>query len=278
MHGIKSIYVSAYSTAAFVVTSIAVSRLIETPEILSPWVGVFIASFPVAAFFVRLFVVPTARTPNHLWGLLILGLVGSTWSALMGGQWEVILASGIGVMGLFLYDFWFSQFGERSSDALSTGQVLPDFSLWDAQGQEHACAELTQQPTVWMFFRGNWCPICMAQIREVAAQYREIAQRGAKVVLVSPQPEGNTRKLAAKFDVPMQFYVDRENKAARSLGICAENGLPLGLQALGYDSDVPMPTVFITDSQGQVVYSDQTSNYRIRPEPGDFLRILDGVT
>ena len=29
-------------------------------------------------------------------------------------------------------------------------------------------------------------------------------------------------------------------------GILAANGLPLGMQALGYDSDVPMPTVFIT--------------------------------
>ncbi len=277
MHGFKSAFVSVYSSAAFVVAITAIVQLVKAPSVLSPWVGVLVASLPVAAFFGRLFVLPTARTPNHLWGLLTLGVVGSTWSALMGGQWEVVLASAIGVLGLFIYDFWFSQFGARESAVLATGQRLPDFALPDADGQVQQSSELLKQPTVWMFFRGNWCPICMAQIREVATQYREIADRGAQVVLVSPQPEGHTRKLAARFDVPMRFLVDANNQVARQLGICAENGLPLGLQVLGYDSDVPMPTVLITDSQGTIVYSDQTSNYRIRPEPDEFLRILDGV-
>jgi hypothetical protein len=73
----------------------------------------------------------------------------------------------------------------------------------------------------------------------------------------------------------MRFLTDRDNRAAAQLGILAEGGLPMGMQALGYDSDVPMPTVLITASGGKIVYSDLTVNYRIRPEPGDFIEALD---
>ena len=47
------------------------------------------------------------------------------------------------------------------------------------------------------------------------------------------------------------------------------------MQVLGFDSDVPMPTVFITAPGGRIVYSDLTDNYRIRPEPAEFMAALD---
>lgn len=78
-----------------------------------------------------------------------------------------------------------------------------------------------------------------------------------------------------RFDVPMHFLTDRGNRAAARLGILAENGLPLGMRVLGYDSDVPLPTVFITAAGGRVAYSDLTDNYRIRPEPAEFLAALE---
>ena len=46
------------------------------------------------------------------------------------------------------------------------------------------------------------------------------------------------------------------------------------MQALGYDSDTVMPTVIITDREGRVVWTDETDNYRVRPEPETFLQVL----
>jgi hypothetical protein len=43
----------------------------------------------------------------------------------------------------------------------------------------------------------------------------------------------------------------------------------------GYDSDVPRPTVFLTAAGGALMYYDLTDNYRIRPEPAEFLAVLD---
>lgn len=73
----------------------------------------------------------------------------------------------------------------------------------------------------------------------------------------------------------MNFLVDKGNKAADRLQIKAEGGLPMGLQALGYDSDTVMPTVVMTDNKGEIIFADLTDNYRVRPEPEDFLRVFD---
>jgi hypothetical protein len=35
-----------------------------------------------------------------------------------------------------------------------------------------------------------------------------------------------------------------------------------------------MPTVVVTNSNGTILYSDQTDNYRVRPEPDIYISIL----
>ena len=81
-------------------------------------------------------------------------------------------------------------------------------------------------------------------------------------------------ELAARFDVPMIFLRDRDGMAAKQLGIAQKWGTPMGLQLLGYESDTVLPTVILTDAQGRIIFSDQTDNYRVRPEPGVFEALL----
>lgn len=44
--------------------------------------------------------------------------------------------------------------------------------------------------------------------------------------------------------------MDYKSKVAKQLGILAENEIPARFQVLGYDSDIVMPTVIITDKDG----------------------------
>lgn len=242
-----------------------------------PWLGVLIAAAIPMAFFMRLFLSPTART-GSLWWLPLAGIPGVVLA--WGEPAVMMLALLVGTVLPLIYVHWYSRFADREVGQLQPGQTLPAFRVHDIDGQAWTSADLSTQPALWLFYRGNWCPLCMAQIREIAASYRALGARGVRTYLVSPQPEENTQSLARQFEVPMTFLTDRDNQAARTLGILAENGLPAGLQLLGYDSDVPMPTVFITDTGGKLIYSDLTSNYRLRPEPEAFIAALDaaGIT
>ena len=94
------------------------------------------------------------------------------------------------------------------------------------------------------------------------------------VFLVSPQPETHTKSLAKKFNVNYHFMVDERNQAASLLGIDAKHGTPKGMEVLGYDSDTVLPTAILTDQNGNILFTDQTDNYRVRPEPDTFLRVF----
>jgi peroxiredoxin len=100
----------------------------------------------------------------------------------------------------------------------------------------------------------------MGQVREIASRHGELEDRGIRLVLVSPQPAARTRKLATETGLSSAFKVDRGNAAAGELGIADEGGV--------------LPTVIVINARGTILYSDQTDNYRVRPEPDIYLSIL----
>jgi hypothetical protein len=69
------------------------------------------------------------------------------------------------------------------------------------------------------------------------------------------------------------MLIDTDNQLAETLGIAVRNGVPIGLPG-GYAPDTVLPTLIVTNDKGTIVFSDQTDNYRVRPEPDVFLAIL----
>lgn len=275
MHRLKSFFISGYMTALMAALGWAGWTLFADPANLALW-GVMVASGAPMAFFMRVFLAPVARTGQHQHWIPVLGAVGTLMAlAHAGPGLAAAVAAANGVLLALIYIRWYSSLGTRRQGDLAVGKNLPDLRLEALDGRTLATAELTQKPALWLFYRGNWCPLCMAQIREVAAEYRRLAARGVEVYLISPQPQDHSQSLSQRFEAPMRFLRDRDNVVAARLGILAEGGLPLGIQVLGYESDVPMPTVFITAPGGKIVYCDLTANYRIRPEPAEFMAALD---
>ena len=145
--------------------------------------------------------------------------------------------------------------------------------MYDLDGNMVRSSEMLGAPAVFLFYRGNWCPICMAQIDELVARQADMQELGIVTCLISPQPEAASRQLAERHNVDFRFLVDRGNKAAELLEIAVKSGIPLGMPG-DYPPDTVMPTMFVTTAGGTIVFSDQTDNYRVRPEPDIFLAIL----
>ncbi len=277
---IKSIFVMAYITAANLITLLIVVEMINTGFSLIN-VGVLLSTAPGGLFFMFLMLLkPFARTSRNLPVLTTLTIMGvlavgfSTLSEQVIDPQKVVFAS-IGFCGWLLYLYWYSKFDRLENVELAVGSMLPDFQLENENAVLVSSSEFRGSPALLIFYRGNWCPLCMAQIKEIANQYKELDQRGVKIILISPQSHKNTDQLAQKFDVPFKFLVDKKNKVATQLGILAKNGVPFGMQVMGYESDTVMPTVIITDKDGRIIFADLTDNYRVRPEPETFLKILD---
>lgn len=277
---LKSIFISLLPIASLYFTIEALYKFINT-GFSYLFIGSLLVSAPLLFFFLWLFIKPVARTDANLKIHTVIITIGFILSILtIGILKHHHLSEVFHIIGLFLgwalYLRWYSIFNNRkNTTAIKIGNQLPDLELENSEKNKILTSSFIGSPTIFLFYRGNWCPLCMAQIKEIASQYQELEKRGAHVVLISPQPHKYTESLAKNFDVNFSFLVDPDHSVAKKLAIFDKNGLPMGLQVFGYDSDTVLPTVIITNKTGRIIYANLTDNYRVRPEPETFIKILD---
>lgn len=274
---LKAAYVGSYITYCYILMGFSILQLINDGPLLA-WLGSLLSAAPLAIGVSVIMIKPiVARTSEHLLEAhlpILAGLIVSLYGSLTSDTLLPAVLSIVAYLGFLAYTYWYSIYDRQESKQLQIGQPLPEFVLTDIHNNQVSSTSLTGKANVLIFFRGNWCPLCMAQIKEISKQYNEIESLGAQVVLISPQPHKYTQSLANKFDVNFVFMTDKHNQAAKSLGLLSDFGIPTGMQALGYETDAPMPTVVITDANGKVLWKHETDNYRVRPEPETFLDVL----
>lgn len=275
MNLLKSIFITCFSTWLFLLTIYSFTQLARGMEPLLSWLGLALTVFTPLVFFMSVFVIKTPRTTRHPFEYSLLSGLGLALTMAMSYRYDqaagtIHVWAGITFIGWLVYLRWYSPLKGRNSASLATGSPLPEFQLENMDKHMVSSESFKARPHLLLFYRGNWCPFCTAQIDELAAAYQRLQALGVTVVLISPQSVEKNRRLAARFDVPMVFLRDRNGEAARKLGIDHSWGTPMGMQLLGYQSDTVLPTVILTDQNGVIIFADQTDNYRVRPEPSTF--------
>lgn len=279
MNFLKSIFIAVYMMSLMGISGYAGWMLYNGGD-LPAWGGVMMTTMPVLMVIGWILVTRNiARTSAHFPSLNILGFAGCVAAAGAWYGWRApILAPGLAFFGwvaFLIYAYWYSTYGGRKpSPKLQLGAMLPAFTVTDTDGKPVTSAKLTGKPAILVFYRGNWCPLCMAQVKELAARYNDISALGVRIAFISPQPQRYSEALAKKFGVTFDFLTDKGNVAAKALGINISHGVPMGMQMLGFSGDTVMPTVIITDESGRVVWTHETDNYRIRPEPDVYFEVL----
>jgi peroxiredoxin len=274
----KQAFISLFSSVPVLLAADAARRAIRAPRgDRAGWALIMGIHALPGAYFANGFLRPAARTNPNLVGLQAATAIGAaaTWRFARRHPVAAALATGE-VAGWLAYTRWYSRFGRKPSSALTVGARLPaDLPFIEHERGPIVSGELRGRPTVLLFYRGNWCPLCMAQVGEIAARWREVEALGAQVALVSPQDERHTRALAARHGVAFRYLRDEGLEAADRLGIVNPDGTPAGM--VGYESDTVLPTLVVTDAEGRVVFADQTDNYRVRPTPDTVLAALRGT-
>lgn len=242
--------------------------------------GLILSALLPILFLATLFIFNIARTSKNLKIILLLIVSGVSWEWLVmnieKGSLLVLILAVVNLTLWLLYIHWYSVFPNRKNNDLAIGEKLPVLTFKAQDGNTVKSDEFKGKKLIYLFYRGNWCPLCMAQIKEISAQYKKLNELGAEVLLISPQPHHFTVSLAQKMDVPFWFLQDEDSKVAKQLDLYIKAGTPLGMEMFGFDSDSVMPTVIICDEEGKIIFADQTDNYRVRPEPETFLKVLKG--
>lgn len=273
---LKSLFISLFPVLALYLSIRSGLSLVEQFDLSTA--GLFIMAMTVVILFAMIFIKKMARGYGNLRPYEIFLLSGLVLFLIGYFQGEKTTTDLIGVVALLLawvgYSRWYSTFPKREQELLRVGQTLPAFEIEDIDRNKITEKTLLGQKNLLLFFRGNWCPLCMAQLKEVVEEYQELEALGVETYMISPQPPSHSISLSRKHKVNFHYLVDKGNAMAKRFKIFAKNGLPMGLQVLGYDSDTVLPTVLVTDEQGKIIFADLTDNYRVRPEPSTFLDII----
>tara|TARA_B100001245_G_scaffold145523_1_gene108704 strand:+ start:6732 stop:7433 length:702 start_codon:yes stop_codon:yes gene_type:complete len=218
------------------------------------------------------------RTSENL-PLLLLASFAGTFISMWHKYYEGIQSSFpltvscFGSLLLMIYIFWYSRYGRHENIRLSVGSKFPDIEFTDLEGNLFQSSSSYGRSSIFIFYCGNWSSSCLAQIDELYKRSQELNDLNIVVNLISSQSIELTKDLALKYSIPFNFFVDHNGTIAEYLEIALKNGVPFGL-VKKYGSDSLMPTLIVTNSQNTIVFTDQTNNYRVRPEPDVYLSIL----
>ena len=149
---------------------------------------------------------------------------------------------------------------------LRRGEPLPDFSAVDEAGNPVRSTELHGAPAVILFVRGNWCPFCNKQVKNLTLHYKNIVDLGARLIMVTPKPLETTRRVAEFFEVEFDFWLDEDLQVTRDLGLLQSAGVPKDHQK-EYGEDTVWPTALVVDRNGVIRYTELSKFIADRPDP-----------
>ncbi|WP_412066270.1 peroxiredoxin-like family protein [Rhizobium sp. SYY.PMSO] len=174
-------------------------------------------------------------------------------------------------------------------NAITEGDIAPDFSLSDAKGGSVSLSTLlVQGPTVITFYRGGWCPYCNIQLRAYQAILPQIIAAGASLVAISPQAPDGSLSTAEVNALTFNVLSDVGNRVAGSFGLVYSlaDELRAALRSVnkalpdinGDDSwELPVPSTYVVARDGRVKLAHIDVDYTQRLEPEKILAALGSL-
>lgn len=175
----------------------------------------------------------------------------------------------------------------RNVEPLKVGAQLPDVEVRDLNGKSTSLNQLiSEKPSLLVFYRGGWCPYCNTHLSDLQKIEKRVLAKGYQVIALSPDRPEELKKSSDKIKMKYKLYSDSEMKAAKALGIAFKLTEEEFNRLKGYKIDVekasgeshrmlPVPSVFVLDTKGQIQYQYSNPDYKVRLQGGEVLATLD---
>ena len=146
--------------------------------------------------------------------------------------------------------------------AVTVGAIAPDFVATDADGQEFKLSEHAGSPVLLKFYRGYWCPYCVAELTQLSGAAKDFAALGVKLVAVSSDRADELHSFKRKHDWAITLVADPSLAVHRLYNVQHRNFAP----KRGPFREVSIPTTVLIDAEGRVVWLEQAADFRVRPQ------------
>lgn len=144
---------------------------------------------------------------------------------------------------------------EAQSAKTWVGKKVESFALPDINGKTvDIAATLGKRPVVLVFYRGNWCPFCHKQLRELGKAESDFKAANAVVYAISDEdaPAQKEMKTKEKLGDTFVFLSDKDGKAAAHYAGRYEGKTTL------------KPATFVIGKDGKIQYAYVGEDYKER--------------
>lgn len=175
----------------------------------------------------------------------------------------------------------------KEASGLEIGKKVKGFKGTDQNGNKIQLTELLKKgKVVIVFYRGQWCPICMPHVRKLQNGLEKIKEKGASIILISPENQENIQKTILKTNVTIPVIYDKNYEIMKSFDVDFTPGKTLAfvyntvlradLQNTQSDDSktLPVPATFIIDTDGKVLWRHFNRDYKKRSKVKDILEKL----
>ena len=172
---------------------------------------------------------------------------------------------------------------------LLIGSSLPKATLRGIDGAPIKISQLSAgKASVLVFYRGGWCPYCNTQLSDLRKLVQPLKERGVNLVAISPDQPAELFKSVEKNSLDYQLYSDTSAQAIEGFGIGFKLDDATVQKYAGYGIDLekstgqthhilPVPSVFLIDTNGIVQFSYVNPNYRVRVSAAVVLAAVDDL-
>ena len=161
---------------------------------------------------------------------------------------------------------------------LEAGQTAPVFTAYTVDGDSYRFDPAQrEQPTVLIFYRGGWCPYCNKHLKDLREAEPVLLELGFEVLFLSADRPEILHSSLRREQPSYTILSDASMEVSRAFGIAfvvddetlaryKKAGLDLE-KVSGYTHhQLPVPAVFVIDTNGVIRYAYANPDYRVRLE------------
>lgn len=175
-----------------------------------------------------------------------------------------------------------SESAEQVSPLLN-GQLVPKVDVTQLDGKQvNLQSILANKKTILFFYRGGWCPFCNTQMGQLQQLESQLVDLGFQLIGISTDSVTDLQQSISERNLSYQLLSDHPSKVSTAFGLSfftskmvtdrylAKLDLknPLRRNAAGEERLVlPVPAIYVFDSQGMVQFNYVNANFRVRLAP-----------
>ncbi len=169
--------------------------------------------------------------------------------------------------------------GPSKINPLIPGESIPDVEFRDSQGNKVSLSTfVNKQPVILIFYRGGWCPYCSTQLGKLQTIEAKLVKMGYKLLAVSPDNPERIEKDIKENGYDYTLLSDSSMEGAKKFGVAyrTEKKTPKKDKRSGSDTNatsgksrrlLPVPSVYIINKEGKIIFNYTNIDYKIRLNP-----------